>query len=76
MVKVGTPGLTYFSVVTFFNIRLANFPTTCTVVGSFFFLPDFLRHSSLIVFVSMGMFLIAYNKGIFTQMFFSSFNKS
>jgi hypothetical protein len=24
----------------------------------------------------MGMFLIAYNKGIFTQMFFSSFKKS
>jgi hypothetical protein len=50
MVTIGIPRSTYFFVVMFVDIRLANFPTTCTIVGSFLFLPDFLRHNSLIVF--------------------------
>jgi uncharacterized membrane protein len=51
MVQIGSHGSIYFFVVTFFDIRLANFPTTCTIVGSFLFLPDLLRNNSLIVFV-------------------------
>jgi len=66
IVTTGIPGSIYFSIVVLVDMRLANFPITWIVVGSFFFLPVFLMHNSFIVLAYIGIYLISFNNGIFT----------
>ena len=67
----GLLGSKYFGVINFPNIMSANCPTTWTMVGSFFFLPGFLRKASLMAFPYIGTSLMSWNRGIWTCMFFN-----
>lgn len=61
----------FLRIINFPNIMLVNSPTTWTIVGSFFFLPRFFKQASLMDFPYIGTYLIVWNKGIWTCMFFS-----
>lgn len=66
IVTIGIPLSTYFSIVVLVDMRLASFPITWIVGGSFFLLLVLFIYNSLIYFVYIGIYLIDFNKGIFT----------
>ena len=72
-ITIGAPGFVYFATRYWSVIHSDIFPITWIVMGSFYFFPGCLIHSYFITLLQIGISLIACNRGILTQIFFSSF---